>query len=78
MFKNNFPGHDFVEGFIKRHKKEISQRICENIKRPRAAVSSDTIKNYHIKLQKTLESVPPTHTLIYDETNLTDDPNKKI
>lgn len=76
-FKNNFPGPDFVQGFLRRHKDKISQRICENIKRSRAAVSPETIKQYHSELQKTLDGVPPTHILNYDETNLTDDPGHK-
>lgn len=34
-FKNNFPGPDFVEGFLKRHSDKIAKRICQNIKRSR-------------------------------------------
>ncbi|XP_046960613.1 uncharacterized protein LOC124530475 [Vanessa cardui] len=76
-FKNNFPGPDLVEGFLKRHSDKIAKRICQNIKRSRAAVSPDTIREYHSELQKSLDGVPPTHILNYDETNLSDDPGRK-
>ena len=32
-FKNNYPGPDFVESFLKRHSDKISKRISQNIKR---------------------------------------------
>lgn len=76
-FKNNFPGVDFVQSFLKRHKDKISQRICENIKRVRAAVSPDTIKKYFDELQKTLQGVELSNIINYDETNLSDDPGRK-
>lgn len=76
-FKDNFPGPDFVQSFLLRHKSEISQRVCENIKRVRAKVSPDTIKEYFIELEKSLSGVPASNILNYDETNLTDDPGRK-
>ncbi|CAH0722756.1 unnamed protein product, partial [Brenthis ino] len=76
-FKDNFPGPDFVQSFLLRHKNEISQRVCENIKRVRAKVSPDTIKEYFIELAKSLNGVPASNILNYDETNLTDDPGRK-
>lgn len=44
-FKNNYPGKDFVEGFLRRHKDKISSRICQNVKRSREAVSQQLLKN---------------------------------
>ena len=38
-FKNNFPGHDWAKSFLKRHHEAINERMCQNIKRSRAAVS---------------------------------------
>lgn len=76
-FKNNFPGPDFASSFIKRHKNEISQRNCQNIKKHRAAVSPETIQNYFNELQESLNNVEPCNILNYDETNLTDDPGRK-
>lgn len=31
-FRNNFPGPDFIQCFLNRHKDKISKRICQNIK----------------------------------------------
>lgn len=77
IFKNNMPGIDYVNGFLKRHANIISQRICQNIKRSRAAVSPNTLKEYFAELEKSLENVPTQNIINYDETNLTDDPGRK-
>ncbi|XP_073954289.1 uncharacterized protein [Choristoneura fumiferana] len=77
LFKNNFPGKDYANAFLKRHADKISQRICQNIKRSRAAISSDKIKTYFGELEKSLENVPIANIINYDETNLTDDPGRK-
>lgn len=66
-----FPGPDFVQSFLLRHKNEISERVCENIKRVRAKVSPDTIKEYFIELEKSLSGVPASNILNYDETRRT-------
>lgn len=76
-FKNNFPGVDYIEGFLKRHKQEISARISQNIKRSRAAVSPQVIEEYFTELQNSLKDVPLSNILNYDESNLADDPGKK-
>ncbi|KAL0861602.1 hypothetical protein ABMA27_009101 [Loxostege sticticalis] len=57
-FKNNMPGPDFVQCFLNRHKDKISQRICQNIKRSRAAVSPETITSFFEELEKSLVDVP--------------------
>lgn len=77
-FKNNFPGKRWVEGFMTRHKGILSKRLCSNIKRCRAAVDDSIINTYFDNLQSVLEGVPPCAIWNYDETNLVDDPGKKI
>lgn len=78
-FKNNLPGEDWVISFLKRHKKQLSSRMSQNIKRARAAVSAQTVNKYFDNLEETLSGVQPCSIVNYDETNLTDDPgNKKI
>lgn len=76
-FKNNLPGPDFATSFLKRHKEKISQRIAENVKKNRAAVSPETIKEYIKELKTSLIGVDPSNIINYDETNLTDDPGRK-
>lgn len=76
-FNNNLPGVDYVEGFLKRYKKEISARISQNIKRSSAAVSPQIIEDYFRELQNSLEDVPLSNIVNYDEFNLADDPGKK-
>ena len=72
-FKNNLPGKEFCFSFLKRHKRQISLRFCENIKRSRAAGSQQMINEYFDNIAVSLEGVPPANILNYDETNLADD-----
>lgn len=60
-FKNNLPGRDFVYRFLKRHSKSLSARMCQNIKRARAAVNPDTVNAYFNELERELKDIPPTH-----------------
>lgn len=76
-FNNNMPGPDFVSSFMKRHKDAISQRLSQNIKRNRAAVSPEIIKKYFEELEISLSGVPMCNIINYDETNLSDDPGRK-
>ncbi|XP_063232409.1 uncharacterized protein LOC134536584 [Bacillus rossius redtenbacheri] len=76
-FKDNTPGRDFVYSFLERHKEALSARMCQNIKRARAAVSHDVISKYFDELEKELMNVPPSHIINFDETNLSDDPGKR-
>lgn len=75
-FKDNRPGKDWCASFLKRHER-LSKRNCENIKRCRAEVGPEIISEYFRHLKNTLEGVPPSNILNYDETNLTDDPGKE-
>ena len=45
IFKNNFPGPDFVEGFMRRHP-ELTVRKANLIKRSRAAVSHEDVNSF--------------------------------
>ncbi|XP_069357707.1 uncharacterized protein [Maniola hyperantus] len=77
QFKNNLPGKTWASMFLKRHKKDLSQRFCSNIKRVRAAVDIEQVQAYFDQLKIEIEGVPPHHIYNYDETNLVDDPGKK-
>lgn len=76
-FKNNMPGPDFVESFLKHHKEVLSSRMCQNIKRSWTAVPPEIINAYFNELEKDLKDVPPSPIINYDETNLYDDPGKR-
>lgn len=78
QFNSNRPGTDWVKNFLKRNR-ELTVKMSENIKRVRASVTRETIQEYFVNLENTLEGVPPSHIVNYDETNFTDDPgNKKV
>jgi len=77
MFKNGtMPGRNWVESFLTRHKDILAVRMCQNIKRSRAGVTRSTI-TYFDNLSNSLDGVPPSNILNYDETNLTDDPGRR-
>ena len=75
-FKNNYPGIDWARSFIKRHRRVIKERISHNINRSRARVGPTIVREYFDELGKTIDGIPSTHILNYDETNLSDDPGK--
>lgn len=75
-FKDNLPGPEFVTSFLKRHRSQLSKRMCENIKRSRAQVSRDILNEYFTNLSIALQDVPPCNIINYDETNLSDDIGK--
>jgi len=75
-FKDNMPGKEFALSFLKRHAKSITPRICQNIKRARAALSPEQIDNYFNNLEVSIEGVPSSNIINYDETNLSDDPGR--
>lgn len=74
-FKDNCPGNDWCTSFLKRHT-TLSNRLSENIKRCRAAVSNETISSYFDNLKESVKDVKPDLIINYDETNLTDDPGR--
>jgi hypothetical protein len=80
-FANNTPSRDWVRSFIDRQK-ELSQRMCQNIKIARAAVTPEVVKEYFEHLSVALnidgDAVEPENLFNYDETNLSDDPGSKV
>lgn len=77
QFSNNYPGRHWMKNFLKRYKKDLSQRFCSNIKRARAAVGEEELKKYFANLSTEMTDVNPDNIYNYDETNLVDDPGKK-
>ena len=76
-FKQNMPGTEWVTTFMKRQEQTLSQRICQNIKRSRAAVTPEIVNDYFDNLTETLKDIPASNIVNYDETNLADDPGRK-
>lgn len=51
--KNNRSGPDWAKYFFKRHKNNLTLRMCQNIKRNRAAVSrANNLTTFFITLEK--------------------------
>ena len=44
QFANNLPSKEWARNFLRRHKDELALRTCQNIKRSRASVSADEVK----------------------------------
>lgn len=72
-FKDNLPGIDWFKSFLLRHR-DLTIKLAENTKRVRAAVSYQIVEQYFTHLQASLEGVPPSNIINYDETNFSDDP----
>ncbi|KAJ8885594.1 hypothetical protein PR048_011792 [Dryococelus australis] len=66
-FHNNFPGCDWAESFMKRHRNVISQQTAKNISYSRAATGKEV-----------LQGVPAANVWNYAETILVDPGNKKF
>ena len=75
VFKDNVPGNDWAELFIKWH--SLTQRLADNVRSSRLQISSDAIELYFQNLSETLEGIPERNIFNYDETNVTDDPSRK-
>ena len=73
---DNYPGDEWARGFIKR-RPDISNRMSNLIKRSRAAVSRDQLKEFLENYEKVAEDVPASNIFKYDETNLTNNPGAK-
>ena len=65
-FKDNLPGDEWVRSFMDRHKKMLSNRVCQNISRARASVSVESVSKFFNNLEHTLHGIPPEHS---DETD---------
>ena len=73
---DNYPGEDWAYGFVKR-RKDLSNRMSNLIKRSRAALSRDQVKEFMENYTKVAGDIPPSNVFNYDETNLTEDPGAK-
>lgn len=71
-FADNLPTRRFVDRFIGRHP-ELAIRKTNNIKRSRAAMSSEEVADFINNWEKTIEGVEPSNIFNFDETNLRDD-----
>lgn len=76
-FVNNKPSRDWVARFLRDHQ-ELSKRFAQNIKLSRAGVTRESVEEYMVNLKDSLEEVPASNIFNYDETNLSDDPGKKL
>lgn len=82
QLKDNLPTLQWAARFLERHKKETSEKICQNLKRSKAQLKAEDFKIYFDNLKATLTQkdgslVPPHRIFNFDETNLSDDPGVK-
>lgn len=75
-FIDNRPGKKWLATFLKRQEDTLKTRLSHNIKRARAGVTPETIKEYFKELAESLNDVAPEAIINYDETNMQDDPGK--
>lgn len=75
QFKDNYPGIDWFYKFISRNK-ILTERFAQNIKRSRANITKEIIESYFLNLRETIENIPPSNIINYDESNLSDDPGR--
>ena len=73
---DNYPGEDWAYGFVKR-RKDLSNRMSNLIKRSRAALSREQVKEFIENYTRVAADVPASNVYNYDETNLTEDPGAK-
>ena len=73
-FRDNTPGSDYLESFLKQHSNILHMRLCQIISKKGAAMSRTTLLNYFSNLQDTILNVPPENIINYNETNFSDDP----
>ena len=73
---DNYPGEDWAYGFVKR-RKDLSNRMSNLIKRSRAALSREQVKEFVDNYTRVAADIPPSNVFNYDETNLTEDPGAK-
>ena len=74
-FVNNFPGYDWVQSFVKRHK--LTKRITDNVKAAKAEVNREIMNMYFDRIEKWLHRLPPERIYNYDETYFSDNPGAK-
>lgn len=70
--RDSFPGRDWAYAFLERHGDILTQRMCYNISRKRAAVPKEEVRAFFGRLQVALDGIPVGNIISYDETNITD------
>lgn len=75
-FSQNLPGKEWTKYFLKHHP-QLTERFAANIKRSRAAIDEQVLRDYINNLKEVIKDVPPENIWNLDETNLTDDPGQK-
>jgi hypothetical protein len=68
------PGKDWVRSFTRRWRHKVKVKKPSNIKRCRAKVSPQILRDFFVNLTPNLEGVVAAHFFNYDESNLKDDP----
>ena len=74
-FRENMPGVDWLQSFIKRHR--LTKRCADNVEASRAEVNHEIMNIYFDNLQTWLEGIAPDNIFNYDETNVTGDPGSE-
>ncbi|KAJ8873075.1 hypothetical protein PR048_026691 [Dryococelus australis] len=60
-----------------KHHPELSVRFAANIKRTRAAINEQILRDYVRNLGEVVKDIPSENIWNFDESNLTDDPGRK-
>ena len=55
----------------------VNERLCQNVKKSRAAVSAEEIEKYVKNLKEILKYLPPCNIINYEKTNLNDEPGNQ-
>lgn len=74
--KNNMSGRDWIKLYLQRHP-ALSVRFAANIKKVRAGVNKSMISEYMDNLKVVTECVSSARIYNYDESNLSDDSDRK-
>lgn len=75
-FSNNLPSSAWAKQFIAMTP-ELSERLCENIKRSRAAVTREIMKDFFRNAEPCLKNTDPKFIVNYDETATSNDPGRE-
>lgn len=73
----NFPGKEWANSFMKRHKDILSERVSKNITYARASTDAEVIDTFFGHLEKELDGIRNENIWNYNETNVQDDPRSK-
>lgn len=77
QFKQNLPGWDWSQSFLKRNEAELTQRFQTNISRKRAQVNEQILNQFFDNLEHEILDVLPENIYNYDETGFHDIPSKR-